>query len=79
MMAPGYRPNSATEFPELERLGIDQELDGISGIGTNSQRFPRIPMNSRITTYMGLYANDGPCLSIEFRYGMPELERLGID
>jgi hypothetical protein len=42
MIDPGYRSNSATEFPELYLPGIDPELDGIvstrnrSGIGRNS-------------------------------------------
>jgi hypothetical protein len=43
MIGPSYRSNSAKEFPELEGPGIDQELDGIPGIGRSSQEFPPIP------------------------------------
>src|SRR5271163_2542663 len=77
MIGPGYRSNSATEFPKLERLGIDQESDGIPGIGTtrnrsgirrnsrNWKQFPRIPRNSGITTSMGLFTNNRSWLSIQ--------------
>jgi hypothetical protein len=47
-----------------------------SGIGRNSRNwkeFLGIPTNSGITTYMGLFANDRSWLSIEFRYGIPEI------
>ncbi len=72
MISPGYRSNSATEFPELEGPGItnDQSLlsiefrYGIPRIGRNSR-------NSGITTYMGLFTNDQSWLCIEFRCGIP--------
>jgi hypothetical protein len=45
-----------------------------SEIGRNPwhwKKFPLIPTNSGITTYMGLFANDRSWLSIKFRYGIP--------
>ncbi len=52
MIGPGYRSNSATEFPELEGPGIDQESDGIPGVGGNSHRFPGIPESQLTSAYL---------------------------
>jgi hypothetical protein len=76
MIGHGYRSNSAKEFPELERLGIDQELDGIPGIRSNFHRFPRIPESQLLWAYFRMIGRGYRSNSAtEF----PEFERLGID
>jgi hypothetical protein len=75
MIDPGYRSNSATEFPELYLPGIDPELDGIPGIRRNFQWFPGIPKSQVTGAYLGMIH---PGYRLNSVTEFPELHRDGI-
>jgi hypothetical protein len=76
MIDPGYRSNSATEFPELYLPGIDPELDGIPGIRRNFQWFPGIPKSQVTGAYLGMIH---PGYRLNSVTEFPELYLPGID